>query len=936
MFPIFKKPKLTLVKALYKRLTKKGLSIFGFSVFLALIGFFFGSFFFKSYTQAALPFDTADNRKLSIYGGVISLIDKAGDDAYANAYAMEIDAYRIRSTSGIGVQAPLIGNLVSGPNLVKNGDAVLAVPGARYDDFSFFEEHVDPVIGYGVKQATVDGPLGGKTTAFDFYADGPKAQVPKQMYLRSDYIPINPNKTYLLEGWFKRTGNMGPGGYFESANFLGLQEIDYYYDNNSGTWVYNEYGRISPYVADYVHGSEGKWEYWSGFYFPSNPADRDPNTGECRPSYQVPNADTDIGITTGYDRRFYCDQSKIKYVQVKVFGLYLDNPITASGEHHAYWTNIRLTEINESTDLVGQHLDIDATWMPENIPEAVDNGLDAISTKINSASRSGIYAENPSGYAGYFSGKVYGNEFCLPGSPPEGGCLTQWPSGGGGDDNWNLAGSVISPKNNYRVTIGDSSLGAGEGDATLRVYGAIARQGAKLFGNNLTIGTHVNLGVDSETGTSGREYSYATVLGGQNNKAARVGATVSGGKNNQASGLDLPNANCDDCSTVSGGESNTASSDFATVSGGMGNTASGQASTVAGGQNNLASGSYSTISGGGNSDVNFANKAIGTYTTVSGGGENTAGYTAPATNFSTVGGGQNNLARGYGATVSGGLSNYTAADYGSTVSGGEANSAGGSGGQDYSTVSGGKANRAGGDRATVTGGENNQANGSYSIVEGGSNNSALGYYTWTGGTNAKTINATTGLTDDRAFVWSAKTTEDCKSHGDYTFNICAAGGIYLMRDNGQLIKKWPSDVVELMDVLKKDGTQEGEILAIRGNDKLGKSRAAYDSNLIGVVSSKRTASLYLGNTKPLYGDTEKKPVALVGRVFVNVNNENGAIKLGDPITSSSTPGLGMKATKAGKIIGYALQSENFRDKSTKEILVYVNLDYYLPQDLIKY
>ena len=48
------------------------------------------------------------------------------------------------------------------------------------------------------------------------------------------------------------------------------------------------------------------------------------------------------------------------------------------------------------------------------------------------------------------------------------------------------------------------------------------------------------------------------------------------------------------------------------------------------------------------------------------------------------------------------------------------------------------------------------------------------------------------------------------------------------------------------------------------------------------------------------------PVALVGRVPVNVTNEGGAIATGDYITTSSTAGKGMKATKAGRVIGMAL------------------------------
>jgi hypothetical protein len=51
------------------------------------------------------------------------------------------------------------------------------------------------------------------------------------------------------------------------------------------------------------------------------------------------------------------------------------------------------------------------------------------------------------------------------------------------------------------------------------------------------------------------------------------------------------------------------------------------------------------------------------------------------------------------------------------------------------------------------------------------------------------------------------------------------------------------------------------------------------------------------------------PVALAGRVLVKVSNENGAIAAGDYLTSaSSTPGHAMKATRAGRVIGMALES----------------------------
>src|SRR5207237_1879002 len=92
-----------------------------------------------------------------------------------------------------------------------------------------------------------------------------------------------------------------------------------------------------------------------------------------------------------------------------------------------------------------------------------------------------------------------------------------------------------------------------------------------------------------------------------------------------------------------------------------------------------------------------------------------------------------------------------------------------------------------------------------------------------------------------------------------------------------------------------------------------KSAKRYEPLLLGVVSTKPGLVFDAGKTH-LAGDNsglitrDKTVVALVGRVPVKISMENGAIRVGDPLTSSSRPGIAMKATSAGKIIGYALAS----------------------------
>ncbi len=83
-------------------------------------------------------------------------------------------------------------------------------------------------------------------------------------------------------------------------------------------------------------------------------------------------------------------------------------------------------------------------------------------------------------------------------------------------------------------------------------------------------------------------------------------------------------------------------------------------------------------------------------------------------------------------------------------------------------------------------------------------------------------------------------------------------------------------------------------------------------------------SFYYQLTVP--GDVDDKgvkalPVALSGRVLVKVTTEGGEIKAGDPLTTSSTPGVAMKAIKTGAIIGTAMS--DFNGDGVGKILVFI-------------
>ncbi len=115
---------------------------------------------------------------------------------------------------------------------------------------------------------------------------------------------------------------------------------------------------------------------------------------------------------------------------------------------------------------------------------------------------------------------------------------------------------------------------------------------------------------------------------------------------------------------------------------------------------------------------------------------------------------------------------------------------------------------------------------------------------------------------------------------------------------------------------------------------LQKSTKPYQENLIGVVSTMpfEVFGQDIGRSK---NAKNPLPLALVGRVPVKVSTENGAISIGDPITSSSTAGVGMKATKAGAIVGIAL--EPFSGSGVGKVMMYVmNKSFHTPEQIKKF
>lgn len=97
-------------------------------------------------------------------------------------------------------------------------------------------------------------------------------------------------------------------------------------------------------------------------------------------------------------------------------------------------------------------------------------------------------------------------------------------------------------------------------------------------------------------------------------------------------------------------------------------------------------------------------------------------------------------------------------------------------------------------------------------------------------------------------------------------------------------------------------------------------KIAYDPTIYGIMVAKPALALQKSTDEPGF-----YPVTTVGKLYVRVTNSNGNIKIGDYITSSTTPGVGQKAITDGYAVGTAL--ENFDSGTIGKIIVSVKPSY---------
>ena len=147
------------------------------------------------------------------------------------------------------------------------------------------------------------------------------------------------------------------------------------------------------------------------------------------------------------------------------------------------------------------------------------------------------------------------------------------------------------------------------------------------------------------------------------------------------------------------------------------------------------------------------------------------------------------------------------------------------------------------------------------------------------------------------------------AYGDYGgyFN----GNLYVSGSCGPSGSSCDEDVAEYID--SNPDVEPADVVEIGADSKVHKSSAPYSTTVVGVIST-NPAIIFPGGNQGDEKKANRQPLALSGVVPVKVSAENGAIRAGDLLTSSSTPGYAMRCDDtskcAGSIIGKALESFN--------------------------
>ena len=149
---------------------------------------------------------------------------------------------------------------------------------------------------------------------------------------------------------------------------------------------------------------------------------------------------------------------------------------------------------------------------------------------------------------------------------------------------------------------------------------------------------------------------------------------------------------------------------------------------------------------------------------------------------------------------------------------------------------------------------------------------------------------------------------------DNTSDNCTTGNGQIRADGDITANAF--DLAELYP--SNQNLAKGTIVSLDTSKNGYVKKAGAANTAIGIVSTDPGFVLGWRDNPSLAGAPHIAEVALAGRVPVKVT---GPISRGDPITLSSTAGIGKKATQTSRIIGYALSSKTTSGTGTVEVFI---------------
>ena len=137
--------------------------------------------------------------------------------------------------------------------------------------------------------------------------------------------------------------------------------------------------------------------------------------------------------------------------------------------------------------------------------------------------------------------------------------------------------------------------------------------------------------------------------------------------------------------------------------------------------------------------------------------------------------------------------------------------------------------------------------------------------------------------------------------GEESIHLNGSSGDILLRN---------ADCAEEFDVADVGEVEAGSVVVLGENGHLCAGREPYDRRVVGVVSG--AGGLRPGIVLDRQNRPNRVPVALMGKAWCKVDADYGPIEMGDPLTTSGTPGHAMRAgdpmKSRGAVLGKALGS----------------------------